>query len=34
MTVGENPPEGATIDYYLKAPVTGTISLTDSKYQQ
>ena len=27
---GENPPEGAIIDYYLKAPVPGPITLTVS----
>jgi photosystem II stability/assembly factor-like uncharacterized protein/cbb3-type cytochrome oxidase cytochrome c subunit len=29
-TTGENPPEGAIIDYYLKAPVSGPITLTFS----
>ena len=28
MVVGENPPEGAIIDYYLAAPSSGTITLT------
>jgi photosystem II stability/assembly factor-like uncharacterized protein len=28
VTVGQNPPEGAIIDYYLKAPVTGPIKVT------
>jgi photosystem II stability/assembly factor-like uncharacterized protein len=28
MVVGENPPEGAVIDYYLASPATGTITLT------
>lgn len=28
VTVGQNPPDGAIIDYYLKAPVSGPITLT------
>jgi photosystem II stability/assembly factor-like uncharacterized protein len=28
MQVGDNPPEGAILDYYLAAPATGTITLT------
>jgi photosystem II stability/assembly factor-like uncharacterized protein len=30
MVVGENPPEGAILDYYLAAPATGAITLTIS----
>jgi len=30
MVVGENPPEGAIIDYYLPTPSSGTITLTIS----
>ena len=30
MVVGENPPEGAIIDYYLAAPAAGTITMTIS----
>jgi photosystem II stability/assembly factor-like uncharacterized protein len=30
MVVGENPPEGAILDYYLASPASGTISLTIS----
>jgi photosystem II stability/assembly factor-like uncharacterized protein len=30
MVVGENPPEGAILDYYLAAPASGTISLAIS----
>jgi len=30
MVVGENPPEGAILDYYLAAPASGPISLTIS----
>jgi hypothetical protein len=30
MVVGENPPEGAILDYYLTAPATGTVTLTIS----
>jgi hypothetical protein len=28
MVVGENPPEGAILDYYLAAPASGTVTLT------
>jgi photosystem II stability/assembly factor-like uncharacterized protein len=28
MVVGENPPEGAILDYYLGAPTSGTVTLT------
>jgi len=28
MVVGENPPEGAVLDYYLPAAATGTVTLT------
>src|SRR5438876_10876264 len=28
MKVGDNPPEGAIIDYYLAAPASGTITLS------
>jgi photosystem II stability/assembly factor-like uncharacterized protein len=28
VPVGENPPEGAMIDYYLKTPATGTVTLS------
>jgi photosystem II stability/assembly factor-like uncharacterized protein len=28
MVVGENPPEGAILDYYLAAPTSGTITLS------
>ncbi|HZS60374.1 MAG TPA: hypothetical protein VFA43_13965 [Gemmatimonadaceae bacterium] len=28
VPAGENPPEGAIIDYYLKAPVSGTVTLS------
>ena len=28
MMVGENPPEGAILDYYLAAPASGTVTLT------
>jgi hypothetical protein len=28
VTVGQNPPDGAILDYYLKAPVSGPIKLT------
>jgi photosystem II stability/assembly factor-like uncharacterized protein len=28
MVVGENPPEGAILDYYLRAPAAGPITLT------
>ncbi|MFI5311694.1 MAG: WD40/YVTN/BNR-like repeat-containing protein, partial [Gemmatimonadales bacterium] len=31
MVVGENPPEGAILDYYLAAPASGTIRLTISE---
>jgi photosystem II stability/assembly factor-like uncharacterized protein len=30
MKVGDNPPEGAIIDYYLSAPASGTITLSIS----
>ena len=30
MVVGENPPEGAILDYYLPAPASGTVTLTIS----
>lgn len=30
MVVGENPPEGAILDYYLAAPATGRVTLTIS----
>jgi photosystem II stability/assembly factor-like uncharacterized protein len=28
MKAGDNPPEGATLDYYLAAPASGTVTLT------
>jgi photosystem II stability/assembly factor-like uncharacterized protein len=28
LKVGDNPPEGAIIDYYLKSPASGTVTLT------
>ena len=28
ITTGENPPEGALIDYFLKAPISGPVTLT------
>ena len=30
MKVGDNPPEGATLDYYLAAPASGPVTLTIS----
>jgi hypothetical protein len=30
MVVGENPPEGAILDYYLAAPASGTVTLSIS----
>jgi hypothetical protein len=31
MVVGENPPEGALLDYYLAAPASGTVTLSISE---
>src|SRR5204862_2840667 len=30
MKVGDNPPEGAILDYYLRAPASGSVTLTIS----